>query len=327
MKLVGRGTRVESAPTKVAHPGPSTTAKESLTSRRRRRNRLWEVGVSRLLLICALVSIFTTLGIVIMLVWQTVGFFREVSFLEFFTGTKWTPMFEPANFGVLPLVAGTFLTAAIAILVALPIGLGAAIYLSEYAKDRVRRTLKPTLEVLAGVPTVVYGYFALTFVTPVLQEIFPNMIVFNALSAGLVMGIMIIPMVSSLSEDAMYAVPRSLRDAAYALGSTRFEVAIRVVMPAAVSGIVAACILALSRAVGETMIVAIAAGSTPRLTLNPVESIQTMTAYIVQISLGETPHGTVEYYTIFAVGLLLFFMTLVMNLIGQWFVKRYRHRY
>jgi phosphate transport system permease protein len=174
---------------------------------------------------------------------------------------------------------------------------------------------------------VVYGYFALTFVTPVLQEIFPNMIVFNALSAGLVMGIMIIPMVSSLSEDAMYAVPRSLRHAAYALGSTRFEVAVRVVMPAAVSGIVAAFILALSRAVGETMIVAIAAGSTPRLTLNPVESIQTMTAYIVQISLGETPHGTVEYYTIFAVGLLLFLMTLVMNLIGQWFVKRYRHRY
>jgi phosphate transport system permease protein len=191
----------------------------------------------------------------------------------------------------------------------------------------VRRVLKPLLEILAGVPTVVYGYFALTFVTPLLQNIFPNMIVFNALSAGLVMGIMIIPMVSSLSEDAMVAVPRSLRNAAYGLGATRFEVATRVVMPAAVSGIVAACILALSRAVGETMIVAIAAGSTPKLTINPLESIQTMTAYIVQMSLGETPHGTVEYYTIFAVGLLLFVMTLLMNLFGQWFVRRYREKY
>jgi len=224
-------------------------------------------------------------------------------------------------------VGGTFLTAGIAILVALPIGLASAIYLSEYAKDRVRRVLKPLLEILAGVPTVVYGYFALTFITPLLQNIFPNMIVFNALSAGLVMGIMIIPMVSSLSEDAMVAVPGSLRNAAYGLGATRFEVATRVVMPAAVSGIVAACILALSRAVGETMIVAIAAGSTPKLTLNPLESIQTMTAYIVQISLGETPHGTVEYYTIFAVGLLLFIMTLLMNLFGQWFVRRYREKY
>lgn len=236
-------------------------------------------------------------------------------------------MFEPQSFGVLPLVGGTFLTAGIAILVAVPIGLASAIYLSEYAKDKVRRVVKPLLEILAGVPTVVYGYFALTFITPLLQNIFPNMIVFNALSAGLVMGIMIIPMASSLSEDAMVAVPRSLRNAAYGLGATRFEVATRVVLPAAVSGIVAACVLALSRAVGETMIVAIAAGSTPRLTLNPLESIQTMTAYIVQISLGETPHGTVEYYTIFAVGLLLFIMTLLMNLFGQWFVRRYREKY
>jgi phosphate transport system permease protein len=271
--------------------------------------------------------VLTTVGIVVMLVGQAAGFFREVSVVEFLTGTRWTPLFEPQSFGVLPLVGGTLLTAGIAILVALPIGLASAIYLSEYARDKVRRILKPMLEILAGVPTVVYGYFALTFVTPLLRNIFPGMIVFNALSAGLVMGIMIIPMVSSLSEDAMVAVPRSLRNAAYGLGATRFEVSTRVVMPAAVSGIVAACILALSRAIGETMIVAIAAGSTPKLTLNALESIQTMTAYIVQVSLGETPHGTIEYHTIFAVGLLLFLMTLVMNLFGQWFVARYREKY
>ena len=312
----------------MGYPGhPGITAGESLLSLRRGKNRLRERAIQRLLLACGLISIFTTIGIVIMLAVQAAGFFSEVSILEFFTETRWTPLFQPQHFGVLPLVGGTFLTAGIAILVALPIGLASAIYLSEYAREEVRRVLKPLLEILAGVPTVVYGYFALTFITPLLQNIFPNMIVFNALSAGLVMGIMIIPMVSSLSEDAMVAVPRSLRNAAYGLAATRFEVATRVVMPAAVSGIVAACILALSRAVGETMIVAIAAGSTPKLTLNPLESIQTMTAYIVQISLGETPHGTVEYYTIFAVGLLLFIMTLLMNLFGQWFVRRYREKY
>ncbi len=308
---------------------PETTVSKSLPYLRRVRNqnRLRETAIHWLLIVCALVSIFTTIGIVVMLVVQAAGFFSKVSLLEFFTETKWTPLFQPQHFGVLPLVCGTLLTAGIAILVALPIGLASAIYLSEYARDKVRRLVKPLLEILAGVPTVVYGYFALTFVTPLLRNIFPNMIVFNALSAGLVMGIMIIPMVSSLSEDAMVAVPRSLRDAAYGLGATRFEVATRVVMPAAISGIVAACILALSRAVGETMIVAIAAGSTPKLTLNPLESIQTMTAYIVQISLGETPHGTVEYYTIFAVALLLFVMTLLMNLFSQWFVRRYREKY
>ncbi|MBI2832785.1 MAG: phosphate ABC transporter permease subunit PstC [Chloroflexi bacterium] len=292
-----------------------------------RKRPLEERLIKWALLVCALVSVFTTISIVVMLVVQAAGFFRQVSVLEFLTGTAWTPLFQPQNFGILPLVSGTLLTAGIAILVALPIGLASAIYLSEYAKDRVRRVLKPLLEILAGIPTVVYGYFALTFVTPLLRNIFPDMIVFNALSAGLVMGIMIIPMVSSLSEDAMIAVPRSLRNAAYGLGATRFEVATRVVMPAAISGVVAAFILALSRAIGETMIVAIAAGSTPKLTLNPLESIQTMTAYIVQVSLGETPHGTVEYYTIFAVGLLLFAMTLLMNLFGQWFVRRYREKY
>ena len=308
---------------------PETPVGESFPSLRqvRQRSRLREAVVQKLLITCALVSVLTTIGIVVMLVVQTAGFFREVSLFEFFTGTKWTPLFQPQHFGVLPLVGGTLLTAGIAILVALPIGLSSAIYLSEYAKERVRRVVKPLLEILAGIPTVVYGYFALTFVTPLLRNVFPNMIVFNALSAGLVMGVMIIPMISSLSEDAMVAVPRSLRQAAYGLGATRFEVATRVVMPAAVSGIVAALILALSRAVGETMIVAIAAGSTPKLTLNPLESIQTMTSYIVQISLGETPHGTVEYYTIFAVALLLFVMTLLMNLFSQWFVRRYREKY
>lgn len=306
-----------------------TTVDESSRSLRRvrKQNRLRERAIQQLLLTCALVSVFTTISIVIMLVAQAAGFFSEVSILEFFTGTKWMPLFQPQHFGVLPLVSGTLLTAGIAILVALPIGLASAIYLSEYARDRVRRVVKPLLEILAGIPTVVYGYFALTFVTPLLRNIFPSMIVFNALSAGLVMGVMIIPMVSSLSEDAMTAVPRSLRDAAYGLGANRLEVATRVVMPAAISGIVAACILALSRAIGETMIVAIAAGSTPKLTLNPLESIQTMTAYIVQISLGETPHGTTEYYTLYAVGLLLFVMTLLMNLFSQWFVRRYREKY
>ncbi|MBI4285874.1 MAG: phosphate ABC transporter permease subunit PstC [Chloroflexi bacterium] len=314
----------------AGHPGPPRTAAgQSLPSprRARRQNPLRERAIQKFLIACALVSILTTIGIVVMLLAQAVGFFRQVSILEFFTETRWTPLFQPQHFGVLPLVGGTLLTASIAILVALPIGLASAIYLSEYARDRVRRVVKPLLEILAGIPTVVYGYFALTFVTPLLREVFPSMIVFNALSAGLVMGIMIIPMVSSLSEDAMVAVPGSLRDAAYGLGATRFEVATRVVMPAAISGIVAACILALSRAVGETMIVVIAAGATPKLTLNPLESIQTMTAYIVQISLGETPHGTVEYYTIFAVGLLLFIMTMLMNLFSQWFVRRYREKY
>ncbi len=312
------------------HLGPlRTAAGEPLLSlsRVRQRNRLKERAIQQLLFACALISVLTTVGIVAMLVVQAAGFFSEVSVVEFLTGTQWTPLFQPQHFGVMPLVVGTSLTAGIAILVALPIGLASAIYLSEYAQDRVRRVVKPLLEILAGIPTVVYGYFALTFVTPLLRNVFPDMIVFNALSAGLVMGIMIIPMVSSLSEDAMVAVPRSLRNAAYGLGATRFEVATRVVMPAAVSGIVAACILALSRAVGETMIVAIAAGSTPKLTLNPLESIQTMTAYIVQISLGETPQGTIEYYTIFAVGLLLFMMTLLMNLFSQWFVRRYREKY
>ena len=276
---------------------------------------------------CAAVSILTTVGILVSLLTEAFGFFREVSVWEFITGTRWTPILKPQSFGVLPLVMGTLLVSLIAAAVALPIGLFTAIFLSEYAPEKVRRVIKPALEVLAGIPTVVYGYFALTFVTPVLQKIIPDLIIFNALSAGLVMGIMIIPMVSSLSEDAMVAVPRSLRHAAYALGATRLEVSLRVVVPAALSGIVAAFVLALSRAIGETMLVTIAAGATPRMGFNPLESIQTMTAYIVQVSLGEAPRGTLEFRTIFAVAFLLFLMTLLMNVIGHWLVSRWREKY
>jgi phosphate transport system permease protein len=261
------------------------------------------------------------------LLFEAVSFFRQVSIVEFFTETRWTPLFKPAHYGILPLVSGTALVMVIALVVAVPVGLGSAIFLSEYAPDRLRRVVKPTLEILAGIPTVVYGYFALIFLTPLLQRFFPDMIIFNALSAGLVMGIMIIPMVSSLSEDAMVAVPRSLREAAYSLGARRFEVATRVVVPASLSGIVSSFILAMSRAIGETMIVSIAAGSTPKLTFNPLESIQTMTGYITQISLGEAPHGTLEYTTIFSVGLTLFLIVLVVNVFGHWVATRYWKAY
>ena len=301
---------------------------DRVTSRRPRQH-VEQAIVAWLLRVAALISILTTIGIVIILVAQSAGFFAEVSPWDFLTGTEWTPLLKPQQFGVLSLVGGTLLVAAIAGIVSLALGLGAAIFLSEYAPEKLRRVLKPILEVLAGIPTVVYGYFALTFITPILQDVFGSdrVIVFNALSAGLVMGLMIMPMVSTLSEDAMVAVPRSLRDAAYALGATRFEVATKVVIPAALSGIVASFILAVSRAVGETMIVKIAAGATPNLTLNPLESIQAMTAYIVQVSLGETPQGSLEYKTIFAVGLLLFAMTLVMNIVGRWVISRFRQQY
>lgn len=258
---------------------------------------------------------------------EAIGFFGEVSIVDFFTGTQWTPLFKDQQFGILPLISGTLLVTAIAIGVAVPIGLGSAIFLSEYAPKKIRKIIKPILEILAGVPTVVYGYFALTFVSPLLQLLFPEMTVFNALSAGLVMGIMIVPMVASLSEDAMMAVPQSFREGAYALGARKHEVALRIVIPSALSGIVASFILAISRAIGETMIVSIVAGSTPKLTVNPLESIQTMTGYISQISLGEVPFGSLEYKTIFAVGLTLFLLTLVINIIGQYIAKRYWRRY
>ena len=300
---------------------------EHAVKARQQAQRVREWIIEKLLFASTLVSVFTTLGILGVLLFEAIGFFEQVSIMEFFTETRWTPLFTPQHFGILPLVWGTILVTIIALSVAVPIGLGSAIFLSEYAPDRLRRAVKPILEILAGVPTVVYGYFALTFVTPLLQNFFPEMIVFNALSAGLVMGVMIIPMISSLSEDAMLAVPQSFREGAYALGARKHEVALRIVIPSALSGIVASFTLAISRAIGETMIVSIAAGSTPKLTFNPLESIQTMTGYITQISLGEAPFGSLEYRTIFSVGLTLFFMVLVVNLVGQWIAKRYWKRY
>lgn len=283
--------------------------------------------IEGLLLLSALVSVGTTAGIVAVLAVETFQFLREVPLLDFVAGTEWTPLFATQRFGVLPLVLGTVVVSLISLVVAVPAGLLSAIYLSEYAPDRLRRIVKPVLEILAGVPTVVYGYFALTFVTPTLQAWLPGLSGFNALSPGLVMGLMILPLVSSLSEDAMRAVPRGLREGAYALGATRMQTAWQVVVPAAFSGITAAVILAASRAIGETMIVAIAAGQQPRLTVNPFVPIETMTAYIVQVSLGDTPQGTLEYRTIFAVGMLLFLMTLALNLVSTWLRARFREEY
>jgi phosphate transport system permease protein len=290
--------------------------------------RLWiEFVIERLLFVCAALSIVVTLGIIGVLVFETAAFLSQVPVTEFLFGTVWTPLFSDAHFGVLPLVGGTLLVSGIAMAVALPAGLITAIYLSEYAPNAVRRIVKPVLELLAGVPTVVYGYFALLFVTPILQRLVPGLAGFNALGPGIVMGIMILPLVSSLSEDALHAVPGGLREGAYALGATRMQAAVRVVVPAAFSGISAACILAASRAIGETMIVAIAAGQQPRLTLDPRVPIETMTAYIVQVSLGDTPTGTIEYRTIFAVGMLLFLSTFALNLISNWLRERFREEY
>jgi phosphate transport system permease protein len=289
--------------------------------------RALEWIIERLLFICAALSVLTTAGIIMVLAFETYEFLREVSIVEFLTGTEWTPLFANRHFGVLPLVAGTMLVSAIAMVVAIPMGVLAAVYLSEYAPNGLRRVVKPVLEILAGVPTVVYGYFALTFVTPLLQAFLPGLSGFNALSPGLVMGLMILPLVSSLSEDAMRAVPNGLREGSYALGATRMQTAIKVVVPAAFSGITAAFILAASRAIGETMIVAIAAGQQPRLTGNPFVPIETMTAYIVQVSLGDTPQGTLEYRTIFAVGMLLFVMTFGLNLVSTWLRERFREEY
>jgi phosphate transport system permease protein len=264
---------------------------------------------------------------VVVLAIETFDFLAEVPIAEFLFGTEWTPLFAIPRFGVLPLVAGTVLVSSIAMLVALPMGLLSAVYLSEYAGDRLRRIVKPTLEVLAGVPTVVYGYFALLFVTPLLQRIVPDLAGFNALGPGIVMGIMILPLVSSLSEDAMRSVPRGLREGSYALGASKMQTSIRVVVPAAFSGITAAFILSMSRAIGETMIVAIAAGQQPRFTLDPKVPIETMTAYIVQVSMGDTPTGTLEYRTIFAVGMLLFLGTFLLNLASAWLRERFREEY
>ncbi|WP_084193573.1 phosphate ABC transporter permease subunit PstC [Salimicrobium flavidum] len=278
-----------------------------------------------LLLLCALVSILTTAGILFTLLRETVGFFSEVSIIEFYTGTNWSPW--SGDFGVLPLISGTLLITVIATVVAVPLGLMSAIFLSEYASESVRKTIKPILEILAGIPTVVYGFFALTFVTPILQSIIPELSIFNALSGGVVVGIMIVPMVASLSEDAMNAVPNSLREGAYALGGTRLEVAIKVVVPAALSGIIAAVVLAISRAIGETMIVTIAAGATPSLTMNPTDSVQTMTAFIVQAATGDTTFGSIIYYSLYAVGITLFVLTMIMNLLSQYISRKFREEY
>ncbi len=304
-----------------------STGVEGRTLRASWRKVLPEKVITVIMVLCTMISILTTAGIVFILLFQALQFFGEVSFIEFITGTRWTPLFQSKHFGVLALVSATFLTAILSMLVALPLGLLSAIFLSEYSPEPVRRIVKPVLEILAGIPTVVYGYFALLFVTPILQSISESIFVFNAMSASIVMGIMILPMVASLSEDAMRAVPRPLREAAYGLGATKLEVSTQVVVPAALSGIVSAFILAVSRAIGETMIVTIAAGQSPNFTLNPFVPIETMTAYIVQVSLGDTPTGGLEYKTIFAVALLLFAITLVMNLISQYVVRRFREEY
>lgn len=315
-------------PLAVSEPTPALERKlrPALRSNRRSMVPLTERIVELFLRFCGVLSLLTTAGILAVLAWETVAFFAEVGFAAFFADTEWTPLFAEKHFGVWPLVAGTWLTSLIAIAVAVPAGLLAAIYLSEFASQRVRSLVKPALEVLAGVPSIVYGYFALVFVTPLLQRFIPDLAGFNALAPGLVMGVMIIPMISSLSEDALSAVPRGLRESAFALGAGRLPTIFRVVLPSAYSGIAAATILAVSRAVGETMIVAIAAGQQPRLTIDPRVPIETMTAYIVQVSMGDTPRGTVEYQTIFAVGTTLFLMTFGMNLLSQRLGRRFRYR-
>lgn len=291
-----------------------------------RPQRWFEQAIHVGLFACALVSIATTIGIVVVLVAEAAQFFREVSIVEFLTGTEWSPKLSH-KFGILPLMCGTLLVTAGAAVIALPIGLGSAIYLSEYASNPVREVVKPILEVLAGIPSVVFGYFAVVTVSPWIRAVFPSAGVFSALSASIVVGFMILPMVVSLSEDVLRSVPRPLREAAYALGATKLDVTVQVVVPAAISGVVAAFLLALSRAIGETMAVTLAAGNRPNLTLNPLESIQTMTAYIVEKSQGDTPAGTPEYRSIFAVGLALFVTTMFLNVLAQWFVSRVREKY
>jgi phosphate transport system permease protein len=291
-------------------------SRQELTAHRSTFSRTLETAIEWVLFACAALSVVVTTGIVFVLLSESAQFFRHVSWFEFLTDTEWTPLFAEKRFGVLPLVAGTLLTSLIALIVAVPCGLIIAIFLSEYAGRPVRSILKPILEILSGIPTIVYGYCALFYVTPLLQNIFPEMGGFNALSPGLMMGIMILPLVASLSEDALHAVPRGLREAGYALGATKLQMIFGILIPAALGGISASCILAVSRAFGETMIVAIAAGQQPQLTLNPINQVETMTAYIVQISLGDTPHGTLEYQTIFVVGALLFVMTMFCNMVS-----------
>lgn len=295
---------------------------EIIAKKKSKRKNLGDQVMPKILLLTAIISILTTLGIILTLLTETFAFFKNVSIKEFMTSDTWYPFSEPGEFGILPLVSGTLTITGIAIFVAMPLGIGAAIYLSEFASNKTRRFIKPVLEVLAGIPTIVYGFFALTFVTPILQKFIPSLEIFNALSPGIVIGIMITPTIASLSEDALGSVPKAIRDGAFALGATKLEVAIKVVLPAAISGIVASSVLGFSRAIGETMIVSIAGGSTPNLRLNVTESVQTMTAYIVQVAQGDTGYGTTIYYSIYAVGFTLFIFTLLMNLVATFISRR-----
>jgi phosphate transport system permease protein len=307
--------------------GEQSSNRHSTMQASSRWRRLRERGIEWLLFLAAFSAVAITLAIVATLVIESAAFFKHVPLKDFLTDTQWTPLFENARYGILPLVAGTLTTSFIALLVAIPLGTITAIYLSEFAKPRVREIVKPILELISGVPTVVFGYFALLFVTPLLQNIFPNLPGFNMLGPGIVIGIMIVPYISSLSEDAMRAVPMHLREASYGMGASRFQTAVRVVTPAALSGIVASYILGISRAVGETMVVAIAAGQQPTLTFNPMDAAATITAYIVQVAMGDLPHGSIGYQSIFAAGLTLFVITLFFNLCGHWIRKRYREAY
>jgi phosphate transport system permease protein len=289
--------------------------------------RWGETAIKFWLRICTIISLVTTISIVVVLLVESFDFFRAVSPIDFFFGTRWVPLLKPSSYGVLPLLWGTIQITVGAAVIAIPLGLASAIYLSEYANDRVRTWIKPVLELLAGIPTVVYGYFALTFVTPQLHKVIPGIQVFNALSAAIVVGIMILPTIATLSDNALRAVPVSLRQAAYAVGATSYEVTTSIVVPAGLSGVMASFLLAISRAIGETMAVSLAAGQTPNLNLGMLGSIETMTAYIVQISLGDTPSGSIAYQTLFAVAALLFFITLMINVISQWILGRFREVY
>ena len=301
----------------------NTKNRLSYKATRHLKERFIEAG----LFLAALSSVATTFAIITILVYESLPLFKVVSLWTFLTDKQWTPLFDDAHYGIMPLVAGTLVTSAVALLVAIPMGTIIAIYLSEFAPHRVRETVKPFLELLGAVPTVVFGYFALIFVTPLLQKFMPELSGFNMLSAGLVMGIMIIPYISSVSEDAMRAVPMHIREGSYAMGATRFQTAVRVVVPSAFSGIAAAYILGISRAVGETMVVAVAAGMQPNFTLNPLEPAATISSYIVQVALGDLPHGSIGYQTIFAAGLTLMLMTLVFNVLGYWLKRKFREVY
>lgn len=310
--------------------GSEQSIQKMIFEKKQQKNKRWNVEkiIPFLLLITAAISVLTTVGIVLTLVFETFTFFERVSIIEFFTADKWYPFSATAaSYGIMPLIVGTLKIAFIAALVAVPIGLASAIYLSEYASEKARRIIKPLLEILAGVPTIVYGFFALTFVTPLLRDLFPGLEIFNALSPGIVVGIMIIPMIASLSEDAMSSVPHSIREGAYAMGATKFETAIKVILPAALSGIIASVVLALSRAIGETMIVSVAGGSTPSMNMDVTSSIQTMTSYIVQVSTGDAGFGTTIYYSIYAVGMTLFVFTLLMNILAQFISRKFREEY